>query len=99
MPRDLQAKLAMAVRLSGYDSDIYQGLEDLKAMKKLRAGRNTGVSLDPSVRDVVTGIARKWTAEQAKRQAAKGNMWMQKVQDHYWAFFDTWKEYADYRVK
>ena len=39
MPRDLQAKLAMAVRLSGYDSDIYQGLEDLKAMKKLRAGK------------------------------------------------------------
>ena len=99
LPRDLQQKLAMASRLAGFDSDLYQGIEDLKAMEKLRAGRNTWVKLAPSLRDKVTELARKWTAAQAEKQAAKGNMWMQKVQDHYWAFFDKWKEYSDYRVK
>ena len=69
------------------------------AMEKLRAGRNTWVILDPSMRDKVTEMGRKWTAAQAKKQAAKGNMWMQKVQDSYWAFFDMWKKHSIYRVK
>ena len=99
LSRTDQVRLAMAARLSGFDTDIYQGIEDLKAMEKLRAGRNTWVILDPSMRDKVTEMARKWTAEQAKKQAAKGNMWTQKVQDSYWAFFDQWKKHSIYRVK
>ena len=99
LPRDLQQKLTIAVRMAGYDSDLYQGIEDLKAMEKLRQGRNTWVRLDPSAKDAVTGFARKWTAAQAKKQAAKGNMWMQKVHESYWAFFDKWKKYSDYRVR
>jgi len=98
LPRSLQKKFALAVRLTGFDTDLYQGYEDLKAMEKLRAGRNTWLNVS-HMRDAVTVLGRKWTAEQAKRQAAKGNMWMQKVQDSYWAFFDKWKKYADYRVK
>ena len=99
LSRNDQVRLAMAARLSGFDTDIYQGIEDLKAMEKLRAGRNTWVILDPSMRDKVTEMGRKWTAAQAKKQAAKGNMWMQKVQDSYWAFFDMWKKHSIYRVK
>lgn len=99
LSRSDQVKLAMAARLMGLERDIYQGIEDLKAMEKLRAGRNTWIELDPAMRDRVTEFARKWTADQAKKQAAKGNMWMQKVQDSYWAFFDKWKKYGNYRVK
>ena len=40
-----------------------------------------------------------WTADQARKQAAKGNMWMQKIQDSYWAFFDKFAKYGDYRVQ
>lgn len=98
MPRLLQKKLAMAVRLTGFDTDIYQGIEDLKALEKMRAGRNTWLDVS-HMRDAVTVMGRKWTAEQAKRQAAKGNMWMQKVQDSYWAFFDKWQKYSGYRVQ
>ena len=99
LPRDLQQKLEMATRLAGYDTDLYQGMEDIKAMEKMRQGRNTWIELPASARDRVTEIARRWSAEQAKRQAAKGNMWMQKVHDSYWAFFDRWNRYTDYRVK
>ena len=99
LSRSDQVKLAMAARLRGIERDIHQGIEDLKAMEKLRAGRNTWVELDPAMRDKVTEFARKWTADQAKKQAAKGNMWMQRVQDSYWDFFDRWKEYGNYRVK
>ncbi len=74
LPRKIQQKLTVAARVAGTSSDIYQGIEDLKAVEKLRAGRNTWVQLDPLLRDKVTEFGRKWTAEQAKRQAAKGNM-------------------------
>ena len=99
LTRDLQTKLAMAIRLASFDSDIFIGVEDLKAVEKLRQGRNTWIELDPSLRHAVTNMGRKWTADQAKKQAAKGNMWMQKVQDSYWDFFDKWKKYSTYRVK
>jgi len=99
LPRDIQQKLHVASRVAGSSSDIYQGIKDIEAMEKLRAGRNTWVQLDPSLRHKVTEFGRKWTAAQAKKQAAKGNMWMQKVQDSYWAFFDKWQKYSNYRVK
>jgi len=99
LDRITQQKLVVAARVAGTSSDIYQGIKDLEAMEKLRAGRNTWVKLNPSLRHKVTELARKWTAAQAKKQAAKGNMWMQKVQDSYWAFFDKWAKYSDYRVQ
>lgn len=99
LPRDLQRKLEVAAHLTGWRGDLFQGAEDLDAMEKLRAGRNTWVRLDQAMIDKVTELARKWTADQAAAQAAKGNMWMQKVQDSYWAFFDKWRKYSDYRVK
>ena len=37
LSRSDQVKLAMAARLMGLERDIYQGIEDLKAMEKLRA--------------------------------------------------------------
>ncbi len=68
-------------------------------MKKLRAGRNTFITLPDDVRAKVTQLARAWTEDQANKQAAKGNMWMRKIQDSYWAFYDRYAKYGDYRVQ
>ncbi len=60
---------------------------------------HTWIELPANVKDKVTELARAWSADQAKKQAAKGNMWMQKIQDSYWAFFDKFAKYGDYRVQ
>jgi TRAP-type mannitol/chloroaromatic compound transport system substrate-binding protein len=95
----VRSRITLAGKLAGLDSYMLLGLQDLDAMKKLREGRNTWIELPADVKDKVTELARAWTAEQAKRQAAKGNMWMQKVQDSYWAFYDKYKKHGTYRVQ
>lgn len=94
-----KARITLAGQLAAMDSYMRLGLQDLDAMKKLRGGRNTFVKLPADVMAKVTELARVWTADQAKKQAAKGNMWMQKIQDSYWAFFDQYAKYGDYRVQ
>ena len=94
-----RARITMAAQLSAIDTYMRLGLQDFDAMKKLRAGRNTFIMLPGDVMAKVTELARAWTADQAKKQAAKGNMWMQKVQDSYWSFYDTYEKYSDYRVQ
>ena len=94
-----RSRITMAAQMSAIDTYMRLGLQDFDAMKKLRAGRNEFVMLPADVMAKVTVLARAWTAEQAKKQAAKGNMWMQKIQDSYWAFYDKYKKYSDYRVQ
>ena len=94
-----KSRITLAGKLAAMDSYMRLGLQDFDAMKKLRAGRNTLIKLPDDVMGKVTVLARRWTADQAKKQAAKGNMWMQKIQDSYWAFFDLYAENSDYRVQ
>jgi TRAP-type mannitol/chloroaromatic compound transport system substrate-binding protein len=94
-----RSRITQAGQLAAMDSYMRLTLQDLDAMKKLRAGRNTWIELPANVKDKVTELARAWSADQAKKQAAKGNMWMQKIQDSYWAFFDKFAKYGDYRVQ
>ena len=89
----------MAAQMSAIDTYMRLGLQDFDAMEKLRAGRNVFITLPADVKSKVTVLARAWTADQAKKQAAKGNMWMQKIQDSYWAFYDKYNKYGDYRVQ
>ena len=73
------------------------GAAAVQVATRFTVARECGLPSD--VKQKVTELARAWTADQAKKQAAKGNMWMQKVQDSYWAFFDKYSKYGDYRVQ
>jgi TRAP-type mannitol/chloroaromatic compound transport system substrate-binding protein len=94
-----RSRITMAAKNAAFDTYMRLGLQDFEAMKKLRAGRNEFVRLPDDVRDKITEMGRAWSEDQAKKQAAKGNMWMRKLQDSYWAFFDTYNKYGDYRVQ
>ena len=94
-----RSRITMAAQMSAIDTYMRLGLQDFDAMKKLRAGRNTFITLPGDVMAKVTQLSRAWTADQAKKQAAKGNMWTQKIQDSYWAFYDKYNKYSDYRVQ
>ncbi len=93
-----RSRMVDAGKLAAMDSFLGLGMQDLAAMKTLRAGRNEWIEIDPSIKARVTELARAWTAEQSAKQSAKGNGWMKKVSASYWSFFDNWTENGIYRV-
>jgi TRAP-type mannitol/chloroaromatic compound transport system substrate-binding protein len=99
LPKDLQNKITIAGEVAGFRSNISLGLNDLGAMKKLQAGRNTWVEIDQSLKDKIFELGRSWSKEQAKKQTAKGNPWMEKVSGSYWGFYDKFLKYGTYRHK
>lgn len=99
MPAALRNKITLAGQLAGFKSNIKVGLADLDAMEKLRTGRNEWVELDPKLQARIATLGRDWSFEQAKKQQAKGNPWMQRVSSSYWGFYDKFKKNGTYRTK
>lgn len=99
LPASLRGKITLAGELAGFRSNIKVGLADLDAMKTLRAGRNEWVELDAALQAKIARLGRSWSFEQAKKQAAKGNPWMERVSSSYWDFYDKFRKYGDYRHK
>ncbi len=99
LPKAIQIQLTAAAELAGHRSHISLGLNDLGAMEKLRAGRNEWVEIDKSLQDKIQELGRSWSKEQAKKQTAKGNPWMAKVSESYWAFYDRFQKNGTYRFK
>lgn len=99
LPRKLQEQITAAGLYSGVITGIHEGVDDLAAMKKLMAGKNEIVMLTEKAQKTIEKLGREWSEEQAKAQAAKGNMWTQKVSDSYWGFYDKWVKYGIYRAK
>ena len=93
LPKRIRDQISAAGQLSAFQTAMAIGIQDLDAMEKLMAGKNTldharprGPGQDPR------SWAAAWTAEQAKAQAAKGNNWMTRVSDSYWGFYSRYKE-------
>ena len=70
------------------------GVQDLDAVEKLMAGKNTWITLDAAAQAKIEELGRSWSAEQAKAQAAKGNNWMTRVSDSYWGFYSRYKKFG-----
>lgn len=98
MPKRLQDQITAAGELAGYRSGIREGVDDLDAIEKLKAGPNEWVSLAPETIAKIEELARAWSDEKAKAQLAAGNPWMDRVSKSYWSFFDRWKKYGFYRL-
>jgi TRAP-type mannitol/chloroaromatic compound transport system substrate-binding protein len=94
----VKSRMIDAGRLAAMDSFMGLGMQDLAAMKELRAGRNEWIELDPSIKAKVTELARAWTAGKATTRAAKGDDWMKRVSESYWSFYDDWAKNGIYRV-
>ncbi|MBM3485536.1 MAG: C4-dicarboxylate ABC transporter substrate-binding protein [Alphaproteobacteria bacterium] len=99
LPKSLQQKLELAGRMAGFESYLKVGMADINAMKEMKKGRNEWVNLKPEFLKQMRDESRKWAYAKAKEQSDKGNPWMQRITDSYFAFLDEWDANTDYRLK
>jgi TRAP-type mannitol/chloroaromatic compound transport system substrate-binding protein len=98
LPADIRKKIEMAAELATFSGGIKLGMVDLDAMAKLRAGNNEIVTLSPEFLKAVKVEGRKWALKKAEELAAKGDPWMKRFADSYYAFQDRWDANSIYRV-
>jgi len=99
LPKKLQDQIEIAGKLSGFDSFLRVGMNDIAAIKEMKKGRNEWVSLKPELLTQIREEGRKWAAAKSKEQADKGNAWMERISKSYFAFMDEWEANAEYRMK
>ena len=97
LPKQIRNQLTAAATLSGVQTAMNLGVQDLDAMQKLQAGKNTWVTLDAATQEKIKELGRTWSFEQAKKQADKGNPWMKRASESYWGFYDRYQKYGVYR--
>ena len=97
LPKKIQQQMTAAAIYSGTLTAMNIGVADLAAVKKLQEGKNEWVLLDKASQEKIKELGRAWSFEQAKKQSAKGNPWMQRVSDSYWGFYDRYQKYGVYR--
>jgi len=97
LPKDLQAKLELAAKVACFETYFKVGMLDMAAIEEMRRGRNEWVTLKPELVKAVSTEARKWAAAKAEEQTAKGNPWMKRIADSYFAFDDKWTTDMFYR--
>ena len=97
LPKQIQDQIEAAGIYSAFRTAMHMGVADVAAVKKLKSGKNTWVTLDPATIAKIEELGRVWSQQAAKKQTAKGNPWMARVSKSYWEFYDEWKKYGVYR--
>lgn len=97
MPKQLRDQISAAGVLSAFQTAMHMGVQDFDAMEKLMAGKNTWITLEEAAQAKIEELGRAWSAEQAKKQTAKGNPWMARVSESYWGFYSRYKKFGVYR--
>lgn len=97
LPADLQEKVTAAAKLAVFDSYLMSGMEDMRGMEKLLAGNNEFEELPSEVVGAITDAGRKWAEAREVEQAEKGNDWMKRIGDSYFAFQDFYATNAAYK--
>jgi TRAP-type mannitol/chloroaromatic compound transport system substrate-binding protein len=98
-PKDIQQKMEMvcdSVLINSYATTL---VNNVKAMKEIAASSsNEIVTLDQEVIDAIRKGGREWAAEKTESEAKKGNPWMGRLAESYYAFQDSWKANSAYQV-
>jgi TRAP-type mannitol/chloroaromatic compound transport system substrate-binding protein len=98
-PKDIQQKMEMVCDSVLINSYAVTLVNNVKAMKAIAASKtNEIVTLDKEVQDAIRAGGRAWAAEKTASEAKKGNMWMGKLAESYYAFQDDWKGNSAYQV-
>ena len=98
LPKQIQQQIEAAGIYSAFKTAMNMGVADVAAVKKLKAGKNTFVTLDEAAVAKVEELGRVWSKAESKKQTAKGNPWMKRISESYWGFYDNWKKYSVYRL-
>lgn len=97
LPEDLQEVVRAAAKLAVFDSYLQSGMDDIVAMDKLRESKAEFQPLPPEVIAAITDAGRDWAETKAEEQSAKGNEWMAKISESYFAFQDRYANNAAFK--
>lgn len=98
-PKELQAKFEMvcdSVLINSYATTLVNNVKAMEAIAK--SPTNEIVTLDEEVQTAIRKAGREWAMEKAESEAKKGNPWMGKLAESYYAFQDQWKANSAYQV-
>jgi TRAP-type mannitol/chloroaromatic compound transport system substrate-binding protein len=98
LPDDVKKQVEAAAKIATLETLLAWTLEDMEAMKKIRAGKAQIVEVDPSLFKAIREAGRQWAMKRVAEQDAKGNPWMKRITDSYYGFYDSWLQNATYRA-
>jgi TRAP-type mannitol/chloroaromatic compound transport system substrate-binding protein len=98
LPADLRAKMEFVAQAVTLSSTLKLGVADIEVIAKLRGGSNEIIMLSPEFIKAVKAEGRKWAFQKAEELAAKGDPWMKRLADSYYAFQDKWDANGIYRL-
>lgn len=98
-PKSVQQKIEMvcdSVMIRGYAE---LNVNNAKSIASIAASEtNEIVQLTPEAIDAVRKAGREWAEMKVKEEKAKGNPWMEKMAESFYAFQDSWSKNASYQV-
>ena len=68
LPKRIRDQISAAGQLSAFQTAMAIGIQDLDAVEKLMAGKNTWITLDAAAQAKIEELGRAWSAEQAKKR-------------------------------
>jgi TRAP-type mannitol/chloroaromatic compound transport system substrate-binding protein len=95
----LQEKIKAAGKLTAFQGNLKVAVADMEAIEKMKATKNEFMTLDPAFVADVRKVSREWAKKTAAEQKAKGNPWMERISESYYAFQDRWLASADIRLQ
>ncbi len=98
LPDEIKAKMELAGHAVTLESYTMTAKLDTEAMKQLRDSNVEIVQLAPETIAKIRELGREWAQQQAAEQKAKGNPWMERIAESYFAFQDTWANNASHRM-
>ena len=99
LPKNIQKQMEVVCDSVLINSYAVSLVNNVKAMKEFAASKkNEIVTLDREVQEAIRAGGRAWAAEKIASEAKKGNMWMGKLAESYYAFQDDWKNNSSYQV-
>lgn len=98
LPDDLKVQIKAAAKLATLDTLLMWTTDDIAALKKMRESKVEFVQADPSLITDIREAGREWANKRIAEQEAKGNPWMKRVSDSYYAFYDDWLKNGAFRT-
>jgi TRAP-type mannitol/chloroaromatic compound transport system substrate-binding protein len=98
LPDDIKAALEAAAQMTTIQSYLAWTKADLEAVARIEAaGKPEVVRLSDELIDQITVASRDWAMKRAEEEAAKGDDWMRRVTESYYAFADQWSKASAFR--
>lgn len=98
LPADIRAKIAVAAKLTTYESLHSIIMKDFAALEELQKGKNEIIILDDTFKAKARAASRKWAEDASTKAKAEGNPWPEKVSKSVFAFQDRWAKLSPYMV-